>query len=453
MAPELSPAHDARGKPGGNPDHGDAATSPDAPPRATSGHPVWLHVGTLLDGTRDAPRRDAHVVYDDRAILFVGTGGRTPPRPLVRPGQAAPDLDDESLTLLPGLTDTHTHLFLEGAELDLTRRTEYLGRPPEELLAAARSRLERLVRLGVTAVREAGDRDGVGLALSRLYASGDAPSMPYIDSPGPAIHRRGRYGGFMGEPLEDCASVRACVEERVRAGADRIKLIPTGIINFKQGRVTVAPQLTADEVAELVSAARSFGRQTLAHASGDDGIQHAIDGGVDSVEHGFFLRDDQLARMRDRQIAWVPTFAPVQEQLEHADVLGWHAHVADNLRRILDGHAAMLRKAHALGVLVLAGSDAGSCGVAHGFGLLEEMELLERAGLPALAVVNAATGIASRRLAFKQPIGEVREGYLPRFILTRHSPLESLGNLRKPRIVVFDGEVLDGGAEVSAAGM
>ena len=62
--------------------------------------------------------------------------------------------------------------------------------------------------------------------------------MPYIDSPGAAIHHRGRYGSFMAEPLEEYGSPAECVEARIRAGADRIKLIPTGIIDFKKGTVT-----------------------------------------------------------------------------------------------------------------------------------------------------------------------------------------------------------------------
>ena len=162
--------------------------------------------------------------------------------------------------------------------------------------------------------------------------------MPYVDSPGAAIHHRGRYGSFMAEPIEDFASTpRQCVEARVKAGADRIKLIPTGIINFKKGAVTAEPQMTTEELPEFVAAAKIVRpSRRFAHASGDAGIDRAIDGGVDSIEHGFFVRDDQLAKMRDRQIAWVPTFAPVQEQVDHADRMGWDAEVVANLKNILD---------------------------------------------------------------------------------------------------------------------
>jgi len=283
--------------------------------------------------------------------------------------------------------------------------------------------------------------------------SAERPLMPYVDSPGAAIHHRGRYGSFMAEAFEDCLTPRQCVEERVKAGADRIKLIPTGIINFKKGAVTTAPQMSAERVGDFVAAAKAFGRQTLAHASGDAGIDHVIDGGVDSIEHGFFVRDDQLAKMRDKQIAWVPTFAPVQCQVDHAERMGWDAEIVGNLKKILDQHAKSLVKAHAMGVQVIAGADAGSYGVAHGLGFLYELELMQRAGLSPLAVINSATGAGSKRLAFKEKFGQIKPGFLSRFILTRHSPLEDVANLRKERVIVFDGAVFAGGEDIDSKGL
>lgn len=429
-------------------------------PPATPAHPVWLHVGTLLDGTNTAPAKDAHVVYDTVGIRFVGVNGQTPSASLVRPGQTAPDVVAPDATLLPGLIDAHTHLFLEGGELDLDKRAASLKQTPTELLAAAMPRLEKLVRLGIAGVRDAGDKDGVGLALSRRYkalsvqaSALSAEPMPYLDSPGAAIHHRGRYGSFMGGAIEDHASLADCVAARLAAGADRIKLIPTGIINFQKGAVTAEPQMTLEELRALVAAANHAGRQTLAHASGDAGIERVVESGVDSVEHGFFVRGDQLTRMRERRTAWVPTFAPVQVQVDEAARYNWDANVTGNLQRILDQHAVSLGQAHALGVTILAGSDAGSCGVAHGLGLLYEMELMERAGLPSLAVINAATGAAADRLAFGQKFGRIVPGWLSRFILTRHSPLATVKNLRRDRTVVFDGRVFETDENFNGAGL
>jgi imidazolonepropionase-like amidohydrolase len=420
-------------------------------PPATDQRRVWLRVGTLLDGVSSTARRGVHVVYDRKSILFADE--ELPPRDLVNAGQKEPDCNLSGFTLLPGLIDAHTHFFLEGGQLDPDQRAAWLKQSPAELLDRAVARLETLVRLGVIAARDAGDKDGVGLALSKLYALGRRPLMPYVDSPGAAIHHRGHYGNFMAEPFEDCLTPAQCVEARVKSGADRIKLIPTGIINFKKGAVTAEPQMTTETIAGIVAAARSFGRQTLAHASGDAGIQRVIDGGVDSVEHGFFVRDDQLKKMRDREIAWVPTFAPVQKQVDHADWMRWDAQVVASLKTILERHAVSLVKAHAMGVQVIAGSDAGSYGVAHGLGLFYELELMERAGLSSHAVINSATGAGSKRLAFKEKFGQIKPGFLSRFILTKHSPLEGVANLRRQRTVVFDGAVFEIGEEVAPAGL
>jgi imidazolonepropionase-like amidohydrolase len=420
-------------------------------PSATDGRKIWLRVGTLLDGVSTKPLRSAHIVYDKNQILFVGES--SPPAHLLNPSQHEPDLNLPDFTLLPGLIEAHAHFFLEGGESNLDKRAAYLKQTPEELLKLAKTRLEKSVRLGIIAVRDAGDKDGVGLALSKLYASANRPLMPYVDSPGAAIHHRGRYGSFMAEPVENFESLKDCVEARVKLGADRIKLIPTGIINFKKGAVTTEPQMTSEEIRELVAVAKSFGKQTFAHASGDAGIERAIDGGVDSIEHGFFVRDDQLAKMRDRQIAWVPTFAPVQEQIDHADLLGWNSEVVSNLKKILERHATSLVQAHQMGVRIIAGSDAGSYGVAHGLGFLYELELMERAGLSPMAVINSATGMSSSRLAFKEKFGQIKPGFQSRFLLTRHSPLEKISNLRKQKFVVFDGTALESDENFDSSGL
>lgn len=418
-------------------------------PEASNKRCIWLRVGTLIDGVSTKPLKDVHVVYDAQSIRYLGD---LPPADLLNPGQTQLDAELGEYTLLPGLVEAHAHLFLAGGELNLAKRSAHLKQTSQEFLRAAHARLEKLVRLGIIAVRDAGDKHGVGLALSKLYESEDKPTMPYVDSPGAAIHRRGRYGSFMAEPLENHPSLKACVQARIHAGADRIKLIATDIIDFKEGRVIKEPQMTTREVAELVSTAREFGKQTFAHASGDNGVECVIEGGVDSVEHGFFVRADQLARMRDRQIAWVPTIAPVQKQIEYAARLGWDERVVSNLHRILEQHAASLQKAHEMGVPIVAGSDAGSYGVTHGLGLLEELELLEHAGLSAISVINAATGTSAQRLGYKERFGQIKPGFRSRFILTKHSPLNGTSNLRKPKYVVFDGAVYDSAANLDLSG-
>jgi imidazolonepropionase-like amidohydrolase len=352
---------------------------------------------------------------------------------------------------LPGLVEAHAHLFLEGGELDVKKRNEYLKQAPAALLKHAIGRFQKLVELGIVGIRDAGDKDGVGLALSKGIGADTSPPVPCLDSPGAAIHHRGRYGSFMADPLESHATPEDCVAARVREGAARIKLIPTGIINFQKGAVTAEPQMTSDEVRRLVAAARAHGKQSFAHASGDRGIDRALDGGVDSIEHGFFVRDDQLARMRDENIAWVPTFAPVQAQVDHAERMGWDDKVVEILQRILDRHAASLVKAQGMGVTIIAGSDAGSYGVPHGLGFHDELELMELSGLSSRSVIHSATGAASERLGFKEKFGLLRPGYRARFLVLPVSTLDNIRCLRTPGTVVYDDHVFPYNAERTAS--
>jgi len=257
----------------------------------------------------------------------------------------------------------------------------------------------------------------------------------------------------MGRPVEEYPSVPACIDARIAEGAYRIKLLATGMINFEKGAVTAKPQMPMDELAEFVRAARARDKQTFVHCSGHDGVANCIGAGVDTIEHGFFVDDTQLARMRDADIAWVPTFAPVQFQVDRPEIAGWSDHVRANLQRILDAHAASLATAARLGVRIIAGSDAGSHGVPHGWGLLHELVLMERAGLPARQVIHAATGAPAARLGFAENFGVLRAGARPRFILTEHSPLETVARLRAPKIVVFDGKVFDRGDNARQPGL
>lgn len=401
---------------------------------------VWLKIGTLLDGKSTKPIVNAHVVYNSNSILYAGTA--SPPLDILQSKQTQPDLELPDFTLLPGLIEAHAHLFLEGGELNFEKRKMHLQKSNEQLLNEAFTRSQKLIKTGIIAVRDAGDKNGVGLSLSKLY-KGKKSSIPFIESPGAAINKKGNYGKFISTPLEEYNSPEECVKSRIREGAGRIKLIVTDIINLEEGRVTKEPQMKIDEIKAFVKAADSSGLQTFAHASGSDGIEKVIEGNIGSVEHGYFIKHDQLAKMRDCQISWVPTFTPIQKQIEYADQFGLSEKVISNLKKILGQHVNSLVKAYETGTPIAAGSDAGSLGVKHGFGFLDELGLMEHAGLSPLAVINSATGNSSDYLMFKEKFGQIKAGYRTRFILTKHSPLKSISNLKNEKYVVFDGNVFE----------
>ncbi len=395
-------------------------------------NPSWFCVGQLMNGCEVT--QQAHIVFTPASICYVGIA--PPPKDILKPGQTQPDATLPDYTLLPGLIEGHSHIFLEGAELDFEKRKTYQNQSPGLLLDQARKRLQKIALMGVIAMRDGGDKDRVGLTL-RAEINGVPPC---IASPGAAIHHKGRYGSFIGGPVEDFATPESCVAARVSEGADHIKIVPTGIINFQKGQVTQPPQMTAEEVAVFVTTAQQHGKHVMAHASGTPGIENAIVGNVDTIEHGFFVTRDQLCRMRDQKIAWVPTFVPVQVQVDEAEKMGWDDKIVANLQKILDNHATRLRQADEIGVIIVAGSDAGSCGVAHGLGLLYELELMEKAGLAPIKVLHSATGASALRLSFDHKVGWLKPGYAPHMILTQHNPLQSVSHLKLEKWVFFNGQ-------------
>jgi imidazolonepropionase-like amidohydrolase len=105
-----------------------------------------------------------------------------------------------------------------------------------------------------------------------------------------------------------------------------------------------------------------------------------------------------------------------------------------------------------LGVTIVAGSDAGSCGVPHGAGLLAELEQMARV-LPAMAVLRSATGISAQVLDFPEPIGRLASGCRTRLILTQHDPLMTSAHLQKDRVILFDGTLNQAGGTPDLRGL
>lgn len=336
--------------------------------------------------------------------------------------------------LMPGLVDAHVHLFLDGAMTDSKARSEHLKQPLEALAGVARRSAAQALAAGITLVRDAGDRHGINhrvRAEARVAGSG----LAQVRSAGLGVKRAKRYGAFMATDVGDSDSIRSSVRELARS-SDEIKLILTGIIDFDAGAVTDEPQFTLDEAREVVACAHEHGRKVIAHCSGAKGLAVAAGAAVDSIEHGFFMDRATLAIMRDKNLAWTPTFCPVHFQWAHPQAVGWSAPTVGHLRRILDAHAEHLRMAHEMGVQLLVGTDAGSMGVPHSVALFDEIERFAEAGLPVVAVLQAATAQPRRHFGEAQPL--LATGAAFDAVLLRASPFTDLQALRHPQRVWRD---------------
>ena len=344
-----------------------------------SGPRTIVRVASFFDGDRHHP---AHLGPTDIVI----SADR-----IVSVGRASPEVpaDVEAAFVMPGLVEAHAHIFLDGSELDFAKRTEYLKADFDTMAATARANVTRARAAGVTLVRDAGDRYGVN-DLIRAELAGDPAIGLRLRSPGLGVKRPKRYGGFMardvGEGVDPSGTVEAMVET-----ADDVKVILTGIIDFEAGSVKGEPQFSVAELRSIVEVAHRAGKKTFAHCSGLAGLEVAVEAGIDSIEHGFFMSRDIMLRMAEKRIAWVPTFSPVHFQWARPELAGWSVTTIDNLRRILDGHLEHVALADRLGVQLVAGSDAGSPGVPHGTGLLDEIFHFLDAGLSMTSALIAAT--------------------------------------------------------------
>ncbi len=330
---------------------------------------------------------------------------------------------------MPGLVEAHCHLFLDGAELDFQKRKDYLTAPKEEMLAVGRRSLAQNLAAGITLIRDAGDLHGINTALKAelVRQSGAAPELL---SAGRAIRKAGRYGSFMAVEVTDADSIVRAIHE-LAPTADQLKILLTGIIDFEKGKMKGGVQFDLAEAKLIVRTARELGLRTFAHCSGPEGLRIAVEAGINSIEHGFFMERDLLRAMADQGIAWVPTFAPVYFQYARPELSGWNEQTVAALWAILERHFEHVALASEMGVPIVAGSDAGSYGVPHGQGLIDELFFLRRAGLPIETVLAAATSVP-RRLWGCHTV-DLQPGSRADLIVLEGSPFQKLEHLRRVR--------------------
>ncbi len=376
----------------------------------------------------------ARTMFDGEAVRSDGPYLITAERGVIQTVEALPDgvtavADIRADFIMPGLVEAHAHIFLDGSLLENDERAAYLRAYFRHMTKTARSNVEKCAKAGVTLVRDAGDRYGVNHAI-RDWLEGN-PTVPVrLRSPGLALKRPKRYGAFMGRDVDQASEIPQVVDE-LAGTSDDIKILLTGIIDFKAGEVKGAPQFDAEELRLIVTEAHARDRKTFAHCSGLAGLEAAVEAGVDSIEHGFFVTRDILARMAEKGIAWVPTFSPVHFQWLLPKFVGWDEYTVDNLRRILDSHAEHVAIAHELGVELVAGSDAGSQGVDHGTALVDELFHFLDAGLPMEAVLASATS-RPRRL-WGAPSANIAAGNQLDLIVLEGVPFDDREALRRVR--------------------
>ena len=270
--------------------------------------------------------------------------------------------------------DCHIHMVLDGADWKaaIVRHRQQ----PED--GWIRQVLDRYRELGFVYLRDGGDRWGVGKRARELAGE---YGIRYRTPLAP-LCRAGHYGGFIGTRYETMGDYAALVRKARAEGADFIKIMISGLMDFDRFGVLTEAGLSPGEIRELIHIAHEEGFPVMAHANGARTVEAAALAGVDSVEHGAYLDPEALKAMQEAGTVWVPTLSTI------GNLRGTGRFREEAVEAILESAMENVRCFAGMGGLLAPGTDAGAWAVPHGsrteFALLEQalaeqgMEAVER---------------------------------------------------------------------------
>lgn len=259
--------------------------------------------------------------------------------------------------------DCHIHMVLDGA--DWKRAIARHSGGVQE--AWVRRVLEVYQKLGFSYLRDGGDRWSVG-AKARSLAGEYGITYRTPLSP---LCAQGHYGGFIGEKYENLSEYAAKVSRKRTEGADFIKIMISGLMDFDRFGVLTEDGLPPETIRELIHIAHEEGFAVMAHANGARTVEAAARAGVDSVEHGAYLDADALHAMRENGTVWVPTLSTI------GNLRGTGRFDETAVAAILESAMENVSAFASMGGLIAPGTDAGAWAVPHGS--LSEYALLGQA--------------------------------------------------------------------------
>ncbi|MBT2212484.1 MULTISPECIES: amidohydrolase family protein [Actinomadura] len=389
-----------------------------------------LTAAEVLTGTPGEVIPDGAVLIRDGLIEDVGPAADV----TARAAAGTPRASFPGARILPGLIDVHVHLVFDGGD-DPVGALAATDDATLTLDVAERAR--RLLDVGVTTVRDLGDRGGIAARLRDAVNAGTIPG-PRVLTSGTPITVTGGHCSFLGGQADGAEQVRALVRRLAEDGVDVIKMMVTGGHLTEGGPSSWELQYTAEEVGAAVEEASRFGLRVAAHVHSREGVEIALAAGAHTLEHCTLLTeagpaagpdaDEKLIRtIAEKGVFVCPTFHGGMGALEAR--FG-----ADVLRPWLD----IRRHQHEQGVRLVAGTDAGITGV-QVEEYAEGLRWLGRAGLPADAVIAMATSVAADALDLGGRTGRLRPGLDADLIVVDGDPLADLSVLRHPRLVVARG--------------
>jgi imidazolonepropionase-like amidohydrolase len=408
-----------------------------APPR---GSLTVIRAGTLIDGASDTPRKNQLIFVRGERIEKVTEGSESIPA-------GAKVIDLSAATVLPGLIDSHTHIFLWGEDPAKGGYDVNILKAGIALRAArATYATRRALEQGFTTLRDL-ETEGAGygdVEIKQAIEEGTIPG-PRLFCATRAISTTGGYN------LEDYApeldmpkgaqlvdgpvEARKAARQQLEHGADWIKVYMTHRSWVdKEGKLVSQPTFTVEELKAIVDETHGWGKKVACHAYNGIGMQRALDGGCDSIEHGLEITDLQIAQMKRQGTWYCPTLAPYYGDWAAADTPGGKR---DRARAAV--HEISFRKALQAHLKIVYGTDMG--GIPWTEPLAQEFGRMVSLGMTPMDAIQSATVHASEMLDMKGEIGVVAAGAFADIVAVSGDPLKDVRELEHVHFVMHNGAV------------
>ncbi len=389
--------------------------------------------GTVVDLDGKAPIRDAVILIEGEKIVAIGNAADIP----------VPDtaqlIDAKGTWLIPGLMNMHVHLglVLPGKlEAELANETE--GELTLRMAANARDAL----RSGVTTIRLPSDQRHGDLALKKAILKGQAEG-PRIFSSGEAVAITGGHGSKSNVTYSDGPyELMKAARKEISAGASWIKILISGGIATNGGDIAEA-LMTPEEIEAVIDVSHRLGAKVAAHSGSSAATNIAIDAGIDSIEHGYFLDRAVLKKMKKHGTWLVPTIVvsqpATQPFFEKIGVPEWYLKRRDSVGK---EHWRALEMAIEEGVNIALGTDQLPSEPNDGTtATVREAQYYVEAGMTPLQALRAATIQPARMLGADDRIGSLEVGKYADIIAVEEDPVKDIKALRNILFVMKGGEV------------